>query len=65
MKELLTIRKDLVQKCFAREKFCDSDYSIMCHKFSTTQLSSNYEVSNTSCSVPPSVSFEVGFLMLL
>lgn len=52
MKELLTIRKDLVQKYFTREKLCDSDYSIMHHKFNTAQLSSNYEVLNTLCSVP-------------
>ena len=52
MKELLTIRKDLVQKYFAREKLYDSDYSIMHHEFNTTQLSSNYEISNTSCSAP-------------
>lgn len=52
MKELLTIRKDLVQKYFAREKLCDSDYSIIHHEFNTTQLSSNSEVSNTSCPVP-------------
>lgn len=52
MKELLTIRKDLVQKYFAREKLCDSDYSIMHHEFNTTQLSSNSEMSIVSDSFP-------------
>lgn len=52
MKELLTIRKDLVQKYFAREKLCDSDYSIMHQEFNTTQLSSHSDVSSTSCSLP-------------
>lgn len=52
MKELLTIREDLVQKYFAKEKLCDSDYLIMHQEFNTTQLSSNSDVSSTSCSLP-------------
>lgn len=52
MKELLTAREDLVQKYFSKEKLCDSDYSIMHQEFDTTQLSSNSDVSSTSCSLP-------------
>lgn len=44
MEELLTIRKDLVQKYFAKEKLCDSDYIIMHQEFNTTQQLSNLEV---------------------
>lgn len=40
MKELLTIRKDLVQKYFIQEKLSDSDYSSMHQEFNTTQQSS-------------------------
>lgn len=52
MEELLTIRKDLVQKYFAKEKLCDSDYSIMHQEFNTTQQSPNSEVFIASESLP-------------
>jgi hypothetical protein len=52
MEELLTIRKDLVQKYFAKEKLCDSDYSIMHQEFNTTQQSTNSEVFIASDSLP-------------
>jgi hypothetical protein len=52
MEELLTIRKDLVQKFFAKEKLYDSDYSNMHHEFNTTQQSPNSEVSIISGSLP-------------
>lgn len=52
MKEFLTIRKDLVQKYFAKEKLYDFDYFIMHQEFNTTELSSNSDVSSTSCSLP-------------
>ena len=61
MEELLINRKDLVQKYFAREKLCDSDYSIMHHEFNTTQLSSSSEVSDTSYSVPKACHSKMDF----
>lgn len=51
MKELLTIRKDLVQKYFAKEKLCDFDYSIMHQEFNTTHLSFSSGISSTSGSI--------------
>lgn len=48
MEELLTNRKDLVQKYFAKEKLCDYDYSIMHQEFNTTQQFANSEVSVVS-----------------
>lgn len=52
MEELLTIRKDLVQRYFAKEKLCESDYLIMHQEFNTTQLSSNSDVFSASGSIP-------------
>lgn len=52
MKELLTTRKDLVQKYFIKEKTRNFDYSIMHHEFNTTQLSSNSEISIASETLP-------------
>lgn len=52
MEELLTYRQDLVQKYFAREKLCDSDYSIMHQEFNTTQPSSNADMPIVSNSLP-------------
>lgn len=51
MEELLTTRKDIVQRYFTKEILCDSDYSIMHQEFNTTQLSSNSEVSIASGSL--------------
>lgn len=48
MEELLTIRKDLVQKYFIKENMYDSDYLIMHQEFNTTLLSSNTEISISS-----------------
>lgn len=52
MEELLTIRKDLVHRYFAKEKLCDSDYSIMHHEFNTIPPSSDSKVSIISGSLP-------------
>ena len=52
MEELLTIRKDLVQKYFAKEKLWNFDYSIMHQEFNTTQLSPNSDASSASCLLP-------------
>lgn len=52
MEELLTIRKDLVQKYFAKKKLCESDYSIMHHEFNTTPPFPNSEESITLDSFP-------------
>lgn len=51
MEELLTIRKDLVQKYFAKEKLCDCDFSIMHQEFNTTQQFSISDISSTSGSI--------------
>lgn len=51
MEELLTIRKDLVHKYFAKGKLCDSDFLIMHREFNTTQQFSNFDISNTSGSI--------------
>lgn len=51
MEELLTIRKDLVHKYFAKEKLCDSDFLIMHQEFNTTQQFSIFNISNTSGSI--------------
>lgn len=61
MEELLTIRKDLVHKYFAKWKLCDSDYSIMHQEFNTTQLSPNSDVSSTSDLLPIVFSSKPGF----
>lgn len=61
MEELLINRKDLVQKYFAREKLCDSDYSIMHHEFNTTQLSSNSEIPIASEALPAAVTSKSDF----
>ena len=61
MEELLTIRKDLVQKYFAKEKLCDSDYSIMHQEFNTTQQSSNSQVFIASESLPVAFSSKLNF----
>ncbi len=52
MEELLTIRKDLVQKYFAKENLCNSDFLVMHQEFNTTQQSSNSEKSIASASFP-------------
>lgn len=52
MEELLTVRKDLVQKYFTKEMLCDSDYSIMHQEFNTTQQSLNSEIFIASDSLP-------------
>lgn len=52
MEELLTIRKDLVQKYFTKEKLCDSDYITMDQEFNTTQQLSDSEVSIVSRLLP-------------
>lgn len=61
MEEFLTIRKDLVQKYFAKEKLCDSDYSIMHQEFNTTQQSPNSEVFIASESLPVAFSSKLNF----
>ncbi|WP_270415531.1 hypothetical protein [Bacteroides ovatus] len=61
MEELLTIRKDLVQKYFAKEKLSDSDYSIMHQEFNTTQLSSNSEIPIASEVLPVAVTSKSNF----
>lgn len=52
MEELLTIRKDLVQKYFTKEKLCDSDYVTIHKEFNTTQQLSDSEVSIVSRLLP-------------
>lgn len=61
MEELLTIRKDLVQKYFAKEKLHDSDYLIMHQEFNTTQQSPNSEASIASGSFPVAISSKLDF----
>lgn len=61
MEELLTIRKDLVQKYFIKEKMCDSDYLFMHQEFNTTQLSSNSEISIASGTLPATVTSKSDF----
>lgn len=61
MEELLTTRKDLVHKYFAKEKLCDSDYSIMHYEFNTAQPSLNSEVSIISGSFPNILTFKPDF----
>ena len=51
MEEFLTIRKDLVQKYFAKEKLCYSDYSAIHQEFNTTQLFPNSDISSISGSI--------------
>lgn len=52
MEELLTIRKDLVQKYFIKEKLCGTDYLRMHEEFNTTQPSPNSEIPIVSGSLP-------------
>lgn len=61
MEELLTNRKDLVQKYFAKEKLYDSDYLIMHQEFNTTQQSPNSELSIASGSSPVAISSKLDF----
>lgn len=61
MEELLTNRKDLVQKYFTKEKLCASDYSIMHQEFNTTQQSSYSEVFIASESLPVTFSSKLDF----
>ena len=61
MEELLTIRKDLVQKYFAKEKLCNSDYLIMHQEFNTTQRSPNSEILIASESLPVAFSSKLNF----
>ena len=61
MEELLTIRKDLVQRYFAKEKLCKSDYLIMHREFNTTQTSSNPKVSIVSGSLPAAIISKLDF----
>lgn len=61
MEELLTIRKDLIQKYFAKKKLCNSDYSIMHQEFNTTQPPSSSDVSSTPRSTPIAFPFKPDF----
>ena len=61
MEELLTIRKDLVHRYFAKEKLCDSDYSIMHQEFNTTLAPSNSEISIVSDSLPVALTTKPDF----
>ena len=61
MEELLTIRKDLVQKYFVKKELCDSDYSIMHQEFNTTHQSSKSEGSIVSEKLPIAVSSKSDF----
>lgn len=61
MEELLTIRKDLVQKYFIKKKMSDSEYSIMHQEFNTTQLPFSSDLSNTACSFSTSISCKSDF----
>jgi len=61
MEELLTIRKDLVHRYFAKEKLCDSDYSNMHQEFNTTQQSTDSKVSIVSDSLPVAFTFKPDF----
>lgn len=61
MEELLTIREDLVQKYFAKEKLCDADYSIMHQEFNTTLQSPNSEVFIASEPLPAAFSSKPNF----
>ena len=61
MKELLTIRKDLVLEYFVKEKLCKSEYLIMHQEFNTTQQSTNSEVFIASDSLPVAFSSKLNF----
>lgn len=61
MEELLTIRKDLVQRYFVKERLCYSEYLIMHHEFNTTHLSSNSGISIDSETTPISVTSRPDF----
>lgn len=61
MEELLTTRKDLVQKYFSIEKLCDSDYSIMHQEFNITLPSPNSEISIVSDSLPDAINSKLDF----
>ena len=61
MEELLTIRKDLVNKYFAKKKLCESDYSIMHHEFNTTPPSFNSNISIVSDSLPATIRSKLDF----
>lgn len=61
MEELLTIRKDLVQRYFITEKICISDYLIMHQEFNTTQQPPHSDVSSTSCSLPVASPYKPDF----
>ncbi|RGR17221.1 hypothetical protein [Bacteroides ovatus] len=48
MEELLTIRKDLVQKYFTRKTLCDSDFNNMHQELNTTQTTQQLTDSEVS-----------------
>lgn len=48
MEELLTIRKDLVQKYFTRKTLSDSEYNTMHQEFNTTQITQQLTDSEVS-----------------
>ncbi|MDL2303952.1 hypothetical protein LJC72_01245 [Bacteroides sp. OttesenSCG-928-D19] len=52
MEELLTVRLDLVQRCFIKKKLHYSDFLVMHHEFNTTQQSPNSEKSIVLGSFP-------------
>lgn len=61
MEELLTIRRDLVQRYFTTEKICISDYLIMHQEFNTTQQPPNSDIYSTSCSLPATSPYKPDF----
>lgn len=52
MEELLTIHKDLVQRCFAKENLSNSDFLAMHQEFNTTQQLPNSKTLIASASFP-------------
>lgn len=61
MEELLTVRKDLVLRYFAKENLHYSEFLVMHQEFDTTQRSPDYEKSIVSTSFPASITSKPDF----
>jgi len=61
MEELLTVRKDIVQKYFAKENLYYSDFLVMHQEFNTTPQPLNFENSIVSASSPISITSKPDF----